>query len=493
MAENTQQFHELVSELPTGLFINGEFTESSSGESFPVINPGDGSTLCRVASATAEDARRALDGACAVQPEWAATAPQERADILLRAFDLLHDNKDTLALVQSLELGRALKDSAAEVDYGAEFFRWFAGEATRIGGDYRVNPQATARIVVHRQPVGPCLAVTPWNFPLAMGTRKLGPVIAAGCTMVLKPASKTPLTMLYLAKIMKQAGLPDGVFQVLPTDTADNVSCLLDDTRIRKFTFTGSTGVGQMLAARAAKNSVKVSLELGGNAPYVVFADADLEEAVAATATAKMRGAGQACIAANRFIVHESLAEEFTRRVAAQIAELTVGPGTDPATDVGCLSGTDQLESVARLVDDAVAKGATVHLGGSRAKLDDSLAGGAFYPPTVLGNVPADAEITRSEIFGPVVAVTTFTDDEDAIRQANDTDYGLAAYVFTTDVTKALWAAEAIESGMVAVNKGALSDPAAPFGGFKQSGLGREGGREGIEEFLETKYISLPR
>ncbi|MFC5938015.1 NAD-dependent succinate-semialdehyde dehydrogenase [Corynebacterium choanae] len=482
----------LLQETPTGLFINGAFVDSSTGTTFAVTNPSDRSTVAQVAAASLADARSALDVAVQVQDQWAATPAQERADILLAAYRLLHEHLDELAVLQSLELGRALKDSVAEVRYAAEFFRWFAGEATRITGDYRHNPAGNARIVVTRAPVGPTLAITPWNFPLAMGARKLAPALAAGCTMLIKPASKTPLTMLYLAKLMRQAGLPDGVLAVLPTDHADQVSSLLDDARLRKFTFTGSTAVGQMLAAKAANHTIATSLELGGNAPFVVFADADLDTAVEAAKVAKMRGAGQVCIAANRFIVHESVAEEFAAKITAVMEAMTVGRGTEPDTDVGPLSGDDQLETVTRLVKDAKAHGAKVHCGGDPQQLGDLAQLGPYYPPTVLSNIGDHADIAQEEIFGPVVAIYTFSDDEQAIAMANDTQFGLAAYVFSENLERALWAAEKVAAGMVAVNKGALSDPAAPFGGVKESGLGREGGLEGIDEFLETKFISLP-
>ncbi|AZA09693.1 NAD-dependent succinate-semialdehyde dehydrogenase [Corynebacterium pseudopelargi] len=482
---------ELPQDVPTGLFIGGEFRDGSDGGTVEVYNPSNGTVLATVASASKDDAREALDKAVEVQEQWAATSTRERSEILRKAFELIHEHADELALIQSLELGRALKDSQGEVAYAAEFFRWFAEEAVRVRGDYRESPAGNARIVVRHVPVGPCLAVTPWNFPLAMGARKLAPALAAGCTMVVKPASKTPLTMLYLAKLLQQAGVPDGVVAVLPSNKASNVSSLLEDARLRKFTFTGSTEIGQMLAQKAAEKSIRVSLELGGNAPYVVLDDADMDTAVEAVATAKMRGAGQVCIAANRFLVQESIAEEFTQRVVERMKQLRQGPATLEDVDYAALSGTDQVETVSKLVDDALERGATRYLGDA---LPEGLPEeGYYYPLTVLGNIPDGSEILDNEIFGPVIAVSTFTSDEEAVQKANDTQFGLAAYVFSSGLERALNVAEKIEAGMVAVNKGALSDPAAPFGGVKQSGIGREGGFEGIHEFLETQFISLPK
>lgn len=479
---------ELPAATPTGLFVRGAFHRT--GETFDVINPSTGAVLTQVASASKQDAADALDAAVAVQADWAATPARERAEMLRKAYELITEHTDDLALIQSLELGRALPDSKAEVAYAAEFFRWFAEEAVRVRGDYRHSPSGTARIVVHHKPVGPCLAITPWNFPLAMGARKLAPALAAGCTMIVKPASKTPLTMLYLAQLLQEAGIPEGVIAVLPTSKASNVSSLLEDARLRKFTFTGSTSVGQQLAAKAAERSIRVSLELGGNAPYIVLEDADLDAAAEAVAVAKMRGAGQVCIAANRFLVHESLHDAFVAKVVELMRGFTLGPATAKGVDFGAMSGEDQREKVAELVDDALAHGAKRELGGSLPEgLPD---GGSYYPATVLTNVLSDAAIRREEIFGPVVSVMTFASDDEAVALANDTQFGLAAYVFSQGLERALSVAERIEAGMVAVNKGALSDPAAPFGGVKQSGIGREGGFEGIEEYLEAQFISLP-
>lgn len=476
--------------MPRGIFLNGDFRPGSEGDTFDVRNPADGSVLATVASASEKDAREALDAACAVQDRWSATPSRERSEILRRAFDLINEHAEDLAAVQTLELGRTLADSRAEVSYGAEFFRWFSEEAVRVTGDYRHNPAGSARVIVHHKPVGPSLAITPWNFPLAMGTRKLGPALAAGCTMLLKPASKTPLTMLYLARLLKEAGVPDGVVAVLPTKHSAHVSALLADPRLRKLTFTGSTAVGQQLGAEAAKRSLRVSLELGGNAPFIVCSDADLNKAVEAVKTAKMRGAGQVCIAANRFLVHSSLAAEFSERIAGLMASHTVGPGWCDGVDYGPLSGPDQVDTVRTLVADAVERGARRLVGG--ALPEDLADGGYYYPATVLTDVPKDAKIRSEEIFGPVVAITTFDSDEEAIRLANQTPFGLAAYLFSENLERSFGIAERLEAGMVAVNKGALSDPAAPFGGIKESGLGREGGFEGIYEYLEPTFFSLP-
>ena len=474
----------LLSYTPTGLFISGDYTPSSDGGTLPVYNPATGEELAKVASATPEDARRALEVAVETQKSWAATSARERSEILYRTYELLLDVTAELSLLQSLELGRALPDCEAEVLYAAEFFRWFAEEAPRVRGDFRRSPNNNARFLVTQQPVGPVLAITPWNFPLAMGARKLAPAFAAGCTALVKPASKTPLTMLYLAVVLRESGLPDGVLGVLPSAQASAISDLLDDPRLRKLTFTGSTAVGQKLAAKAAQHSTRVSLELGGNAPYIVLDDASIELAAREVAVAKMRGAGQVCIAANRFLVHESVVDEFVPAVVEQMRKFVMGPGYEEGVTLGALSGADQVETVAELVGDAIANGATVHLGG-----EAETGVGAFYPATVLSGINPDARISTEEIFGPVVAVQTFSTDEEAIALANDTPFGLAAYVFSGSLDRALNVAEALEVGMVSINKGALSDPAAPFGGVKESGIGREGGFEGIEEFLEQSYL----
>ncbi|ALA66796.1 NAD-dependent succinate-semialdehyde dehydrogenase [Corynebacterium lactis] len=489
--DDESRYATILEGVPTDLLLRGEFRAASGGETFSVINPATDKPLVEVASASEADARQALEDACAAQEAWAATAPRERGEILRRVFELIHRDEEKLAHLQSLEMGRALADSKAEVGYSAEFFRWFSEEAVRITGDYRISPNGASRVVVVRQPVGPVLAITPWNFPLAMGARKIAPALAAGCPIIVKPASKTPLTMLYLGKLLVEAGVPAGVVSVLPTAHSSEVSKLLDDDRLRKFTFTGSTEVGQMLAAKAAETSMKVSLELGGNAPFVVLSDGDVDKAVKAVKAAKLRNGGQVCIAPNRFIIHEDKAQDFVDGVVKLFAELKLGEGTDAATTLGPLALRSQQETVRDLVKDATERGAKVVFGGAIPDLGGELSDGYFFEPTVLTDVPYDADIVRDEIFGPVVAVTTFSDDSEALERANDTIFGLAAYVFSENLTKALGAAEKIESGMVAVNKGSLSDPSAPFGGVKQSGLGREGGFTGIDEFLEEKLISL--
>ena len=489
---NQQDIQKILDGAPTGLLINGEFRDASNSETFTLRDPATDKPLVEVASATEDDANAALDAAVSAAAEWAATPARERAEILRKVFELIHRDEEKLTYLQSLEMGRALPDSKAEVSYGAEFFRWFSEEAVRTYGDYRRAPSGNARILELQQPVGPVLAITPWNFPLAMGARKIAPALAAGCPIIVKPASKTPLTMLYLGNLLIEAGVPAGVIAVLPTGHSSNISALLADERLRKFTFTGSTEVGQMLAAKAAETSMNVSLELGGNAPFVVLEDADVNKAIEAVKVAKLRNGGQVCIAANRFIVHEKHVDAFVDGVAEIFNQLQVGAGTDEKTTLGSLALRDQQEIVRDLVDDAVERGAKVVVGGQIPDLGGELSEGYFYEPTVLRDVPVDADVVRKEIFGPVVAVVSVKDDETALDMANDTIFGLAAYVFGENLVTALDAAEKIESGMVAVNKGALSDPSAAFGGVKQSGLGREGGRTGIDEYLETKFISIP-
>ena len=455
------------------LFLAGSFVDASDGGTFDVTNPRDGSVITSVASATEEDVKKAFDAACEAQEAWAKTSPRYRADILWRAYEEIMERKDEIAELMTLELGRALPDSQGESVYGAEFFRWFAAEAERMSGDYRLAPTGNARIVEVQQPVGPVLAITPWNFPLAMGTRKLGPALAAGCTVVLKPASKTPLTILLLAEILDHAGLDKGVVSILPCSSAA-LEPLYSDSRLRKLTFTGSTAVGKELAAKVP--TAGVSLELGGNAPFVVLSDADLTTAVEAASTAKMRGAGQVCIAANRFIVHRDLHADFVAKVTESLKGSEYGP----------LSGDDQVEKVTELVQDAVDQGAEL------VWQDEVPEKGSWFPLTILDNVPTSARMYKEEIFGPVVAVYEAASDEEAIAMANDTNFGLAGYLFSADLQHALDSAEKLEVGMVGVNKGGISDAAAPFGGVKDSGLGREGGFQGIEEFLERKLISLP-
>jgi succinate-semialdehyde dehydrogenase/glutarate-semialdehyde dehydrogenase len=473
--------------VPKGLFIGGTWRDASGGATFGVEDPATERKLVDVADGTADDARAALDAAAAAQAEWAATAPRERSEILRRAFDLMSERSDDLALLMTLEMGKPLAEAAGEVSYAAEFFRWFAEEAVRIDGRWSRNPAGSGRLLTMRQPVGPCLLITPWNFPIAMGTRKIGPAIAAGCTMVVKPAQQTPLSMLLLADILREVGLPDGVLNVVPTTKASDVTGpLFDDGRLRKVSFTGSTPVGKKLMEQASKQLLRVSMELGGNAPFVVFGDADVDAAVEQAVIAKMRNIGESCVAANRFHVHESVAEEFAQQLAHRLGEMKVGRGTEDGVEVGPLIDDEQRGKVADLVEDAVGKGAKVLTGGAR--VGDR---GYFYAPTVLSGITDDATLLREEIFGPVAPVKTFSSDDEAIAAANASDYGLVAYVFTRDLDRALRVSEALEVGMLGLNKGLVSNPAAPFGGVKESGFGREGGREGIDEYLSVKYVAI--
>jgi succinate-semialdehyde dehydrogenase/glutarate-semialdehyde dehydrogenase len=470
------------------LLIGGTWRDAGEGEVFQVLDPADGSVLTEVADGTVADAVDALDAAVDAQPGWAATPPRERGEILRRAFEAVADRADDLAVLMSLEMGKTVKEAKGEVTYGNEFFRWYAEEAVRIHGRWMQAPAGGSRLLTIKKPVGPCLFVTPWNFPIAMGTRKIGPAVAAGCTMVVKPAQQTPLTMLALAAILTEAGLPDGVLNVVPTTRAADLSKTLQaDERLRKVSFTGSTGIGRVMVRQSADQLQRVSMELGGNAPFVVFDDADLDVAVEGAMVAKMRNMGEACTAANRFLVHSSVADEFGQRLADRMAALVVGRGQDEGVDVGPLIDEKAVESVAQLVTDAVHDGAKVLTGGSASGGD-----GFFYPPTVLVGVPADSAINREEIFGPVAPVTTFETEEEAIERANDTEYGLASYVFTRDLARTIRVAEALDFGMVGINTGLVSNAAAPFGGVKASGFGREGGFEGIEEYLETTYVNLP-
>jgi succinate-semialdehyde dehydrogenase/glutarate-semialdehyde dehydrogenase len=477
----------LLSSVPTGLWIGGEQRPGSS--TFDVLNPATDEVLTPIANATAADAIAALDAACAVQQSWAATPARERGEILRAVFEAIIDRADDFATLMTLEMGKVVAESMGEVKYGAEFFRWFAEEAVRIAGRYTPSPAGTGRIVVTKQPVGPCYAITPWNFPLAMGTRKIGPALAAGCTMIVKPAQETPLTMMLLAKLMADAGLPAGVLSVLPSNKPREVTtALIDDGRLRKLTFTGSTGVGKALVKQAADKLLRTSMELGGNAPFVVFDDADVDAAVEGAMLAKMRNGGEACTAANRFYVAAPLLDDFTDRFVKKMGELTIGNGLDPSARLGPLINPNQLTTVQELVDDAVAKGATVAIGGQAPG-----GPGNFYPATVLTDVPANARILKEEVFGPVAPIVGFDTEEQGIAAANDTEYGLAAYIWTRSLDRALRVAEAIEAGMVGVNRGVISDPAAPFGGVKESGFGREGGFEGIDEYLDIKYIALTK
>jgi succinate-semialdehyde dehydrogenase/glutarate-semialdehyde dehydrogenase len=473
--------------VPKQLFIGGRWRDASDGGTLAVEDPATGETLAEVADAQVDDAMAALAAAADAQAEWAAHAPRERGEILRRAFEAIVQRSEELSLLMTLEMGKALAESRAEITYAAEFFRWFSEEAVRVHGRYMVNTTGKGRILTMRQPVGPCVFVTPWNFPTAMGTRKIAPAIAAGCTMVVKPAQQTPLSMLALAQILEQAGLPAGVLNVITAKHSGGViEPLLKDPRTRKLSFTGSTEVGRRLIEQSAEQVLRVSMELGGNAPFLVFEDADLDGAVDGAMLAKMRNVGEACTAANRFHVHESLADEFAQRMAERMRALKVGRGSDPDTDVGPLIDENQRGKVAELVDDAKQRGARVLLGGHAVGER-----GYFYAPTVLTDVSQDARLLDEEIFGPVAPVATFSSDDQAIEAANRTEYGLVAYVYTRDLDRAFHVCEAIETGMVGLNQGVVSNPAAPFGGVKQSGFGREGGFEGIGEYLETKYVAL--
>jgi succinate-semialdehyde dehydrogenase/glutarate-semialdehyde dehydrogenase len=474
--------------VPTKLYIGGEWRDASGGGTLAVEDPATGEPLIEVADAQVEDALAALGAAAGKQAEWAATAPRERGEILRRSYQAIVDQADELALLMTLEMGKAVAESKAEIGYAAEFFRWFSEEAVRIHGRYMVNTTGTGRILTMRQPVGPCVFVTPWNFPLAMGTRKIAPAIAAGCTIVVKPAQQTPLSMLALAQVLEQAGLPGGVLNVITAKRSGAViEPLLKDGRTRKLSFTGSTEVGRRLIEQSAGQVLRVSMELGGNAPFLVFEDADLDAAVDGAMLAKMRNVGEACTAANRFHVHESVAEEFAERLAERMGALKVGRGTEPDVDVGPLIDEAQRTKVGELVQDAVNRGARVLLGGNR------LQGGSgyFFEPTVLSDVPDDARLLSEEIFGPVAPIATFSTEAQALQAANRTEYGLVAYVYTRDLARAFRVCEGIETGMVGLNQGVVSNPAAPFGGVKQSGFGREGGFEGISEYLETKYVAM--
>ncbi|MFV8309639.1 NAD-dependent succinate-semialdehyde dehydrogenase [Mycobacteroides chelonae] len=478
----------LIDAIPTDLWIGGKQVPSSSGARFPVHNPANGAVLTTVADASTADGATALDEAVAAQPSWAATAPRERAEILRRAWELVMERRDDFALAMTLEMGKPLAESQGEVAYGGEFLRWFSEEAVRINGRYTSSPTGTGRILVAKQPIGPALAITPWNFPLAMGTRKIGPAFAAGCTMIVKPAAETPLTMLLLGQVFADAGLPAGVLSILPTTSASGLTGpLIEDSRLRKLTFTGSTAVGKVLLSQCATRVLRSSMELGGNAPFVVFDDADVDAAVDGAMAAKMRNIGEACTAANRFHVDNAVRAEFAEKLTSRMGALTIGPGDQSGVQVGPLITAKQRASVDELVQDAVSKGAVITTGGAIADGE-----GYFYPPTVLTDVPSNARILREEVFGPVAAITGFDGEDAGVAAANDTEYGLAAYVYTTNLDRALRVSESVESGMIGVNRGVISDVAAPFGGIKESGIGREAGSEGIEEYLETKYIALP-
>jgi succinate-semialdehyde dehydrogenase/glutarate-semialdehyde dehydrogenase len=483
---------DLLSPEHRRLFIGGTWREANTGGTFPVRDPADGSVITEVADGDVNDAVDALDAAVAAQDEWGRTPPRERGEILRRAFELITKRADDFAELMSLEMGKTVKEAKGEVTYGAEFFRWFSEEAVRIHGRWMQNPAGGSRLLTIKKPVGPCLFITPWNFPLAMGTRKIGPAIAAGCTMVVKPAELTPLTMLALAATLEEVGLPGGVLNIVTTHDSKSLSkALMADDRLRKVSFTGSTVVGKVLIRQSADELQRVSMELGGNAPFIVFEDADVDAAVEGAMIAKMRNMGEACTAANRFLVHESVAEEFADKLGARMGALKVGRGQDEGIDVGPLIDQNAVDSVSQLVTDAVHDGARLVVGGQPLDGPDH-SRGHFYPPTVLVDVPAEAEIVKQEIFGPVAAITTFADEAQAIATANDTEYGLASYVYTRDLARTIRVAERLQFGMVGINSGLISNAAAPFGGVKASGFGREGSFEGIEEYLDTTYVALP-
>ncbi|MGE4427893.1 MAG: NAD-dependent succinate-semialdehyde dehydrogenase [Solirubrobacteraceae bacterium] len=475
----------VVDAVPTGLFIGGEWVDGSG--TFEVEDPSTGEILTAVADASTSHAVAAMDAAAGMREEWADWAPRRRGDVLRRAGDLIHERAEDLAVLMTLEMGKTVAESRAELSYAAEYFRWFSAEAVRVDGRYAVAADGTGRVLVMQQAIGPCYFITPWNFPMAMGARKIGPAVAAGCTMVVKPAQQTPLSMLALADILAEAGLPPGVLNVVTAQSPRDVSeSMIADSRLRKLSFTGSTEVGRHLISQSADNVLRLSMELGGNAPFLVFDDADLDAAVDGAMLAKMRNIGEACTAANRFHVHESVADEFVARFAERMAALNVGRGLDVGIDVGPLVDSAQRDRVAELVDDAVDRGARVVTGGG------SIAGaGYFFSPTVLAGVTSDARILSEEVFGPVAPITTFASDDEAIELANCTEYGLASYVFVNDLKRSLRICERLETGMIGLNRGAVASAQAPFGGVKQSGFGREGGTEGIHEYLDTKYIAI--
>tara|TARA_R110002020_G_scaffold89392_1_gene218699 strand:- start:2044 stop:3516 length:1473 start_codon:yes stop_codon:yes gene_type:complete len=478
----------LLAAIPSGLFIGGEWTDATGARTFDVRDPATGAVIKTIADGSPEDGVRALDAAVAAQDAWAATPPRTRSDILRRAFDLVQERKEDLALIMTLEMGKPLAESRGEVAYGSEFLRWFSEEAVRITGRYGLNPEGTGRMVVSQRPVGPSFFITPWNFPLAMATRKIAPALAAGCTVVIKPPALTPLTTMLFTTLLEEAGLPAGVVNVVNSSSSSKLSApIIADPRLRKLSFTGSTGVGRKLIAQAAEGVLRVSMELGGNAPFVVFEDADLDKAVDGAMQAKFRNIGQACTAANRFIVHDSVADEFARRVGERVAAMRIGRGTEDDVQIGPLIDDDAVAKASALVSDAVDRGARLVTGGSAIEGE-----GSFFQPTVISDVVAGSEILREEIFGPVLAIARFRDEDEAVRLANDTEYGLVSYVYTKDLARGHRMIDRLETGMMGLNVGVVSNAAAPFGGVKQSGIGREGGLEGIHEYLSTKYTLIP-
>jgi succinate-semialdehyde dehydrogenase/glutarate-semialdehyde dehydrogenase len=478
---------EILAKVPTELFIGGQWRPSGDGSRIEVVDPATGRVITSVADGTVDDGLAAVDAAAAALPGWAATAPRRRGEILRRAFELMTERAEDLAKLIVVENGKALADARSEIAYAAEFFRWFSEEAVRVVGDVQIAPSGTNRIMVVRQPIGVCVLVTPWNFPAAMATRKIAPALAAGCTVILKPASETPLTALAVGELLSQAGVPEGVVNIVPSRRSGAVvSAMLHDPRVRKLSFTGSTEVGQRLLREAADGVVSTAMELGGNAPFVVFDDADLDAAIAGAMLAKMRNGGEACTAANRFYVQRGVHDEFSARFALAMQSVTIGPGLDASVQLGPMVNAAGRDKVVELVAGAVDVGATVVTGGQA--LDRA---GYFYPPTVLTDVPTDAAILAEEIFGPVAPIVRFDTEDEAIRAANSTQYGLVAYVYTSNLATGLRVAEALEFGMVGINRALVSDPAAPFGGVKQSGLGREGGHDGLLEYMETKYLAV--
>jgi len=479
---------ELLEQVPNELYINGQWVPAADGNTLTVHDPSTGQVIKTIADAGVADGLAALDAAVEAQDAWAATPPRVRGEVLRRAFDLLQERKHEFALLMTLEMGKPLAEAHGEVAYGGEFLRWFSEEAVRITGRYGTNPEGTGRMIVSQHPVGPSFLITPWNFPLAMATRKIAPALAAGCTVVIKPAALTPLTTLYLVKLFEEVGLPAGVINVVTTSQSSAVSGpIIADPRLRKLSFTGSTGVGQSLIAQSAENVLRTSMELGGNAPFLVFEDADLDRAVEGALAAKFRNVGQACTAANRFIVQRSVADEFARRVTEAVTDFTVGRGTESGVTIGPLINADAVSKADTLVQDALGRGATLLTGGHA--LDGV---GTFYEPTVITGVKPGSDILREEIFGPVLSIIPFDDEDDAVRIANDTEYGLVSYVYTRDLARGQRMIERLQTGMMGLNMGVVSNAAAPFGGVKQSGLGREGGSEGIHEYLSTKYTLTP-
>lgn len=475
---------ELLASVPTGLLINGEWRAATGGTTVAVNDPATGKVIHEIADATVDDGVAAMDAAADAFPSWAATPARERAEILRRAFDLLQERKEDIALLMTLEMGKPLAEGRGEVGYGGEFLRWFSEVTAHTQGRYGANPEGTGRMIVSQHPVGPCYLITPWNFPLAMATRKIAPALAAGCTVVIKPATLTPLTTLFFAQILQDAGLPAGVVNVVTTTNTGPVSeRIISDPRLRKLSFTGSTPVGVKLLQQAAPGVLRTSMELGGNAPFVVFDDADLDKAVEGAMLAKFRNIGQACTAANRFIVQRSVVGEFTRRVTERVQGMKIGRGTEDGVQIGPLIDDRAVDKAKTLVGDAVERGATVTTGGS--PIDGP---GTFFEPTVVSDVQPGSDILREEIFGPVLAIIPFDDEDDAVRLANDTEYGLVSYVFTESLARGQRMIDKLETGMMGLNVGVVSNAAAPFGGWKQSGLGREGGDEGIHEYLQTKY-----